>query len=139
MSTADDISLLAMQAARLSPASIALTMGWSEARTARRLRLLNGAVCPMSGSGQGAATPPVETPDPEDEPEEDDYTPVEPGHGLVTRAFAVLPSGFGADCRLSDGRRVFTLTGKERQALGRRIRVAQGEGVWTMIGEAGDA
>jgi len=137
VSTADDVSLLAMQAARMSPASIALTMGWSEARTARRLRVLNGALPTMMGP-RPDETPAVADAEPEEEPPEDDDTPVEPGQGLVTRAFAVLPSGYGADCRLSDGRRVFTLTGKNRQAPGRRIRVSQGDGVWTMVGEVGD-
>lgn len=40
MSQADDDSLLAMAAARMSSASIAMTMGWSEARVYNRLAKL---------------------------------------------------------------------------------------------------
>lgn len=108
----------------MSVASIAYTMGWGVDRTTKRLQLLNG--CAPEAVVVGF-------PDDPEPPVAASVKPVQPieekpiglGEGLVLRAFGLRFGGHGADCLLADGRRVFTVTGRDRIEPGKRIRVEQ--------------
>lgn len=121
MSIADDMSLMAMQAANMSPASIARIMGWSPARAAKRLAELAPGAARLSRLAQAGA---VVRPKPVEPIAE---RPIEAGVGLVLRTFMVWGGRQGAACLLGDGRQVFTVTGRARQDAGARIPVRQVE------------
>ncbi len=108
----------------MSLASIAATMGWGLERTTKRLQLLNGVepsavVVAFADDPEPPVAASVKPVEPIDE------KPIAPGEGLVLRSFALRYGGHGADCLLADGRRVFTVTGRDAQAPGKRIRVEQ--------------
>lgn len=132
MSAIDDQSLLAMREARMSVASIAQTMGWGVDRTQRRLDFLTRE--PGERPTAAEATPAV-APAPELEVE----AAIGEGEGLVLRVFAVHPDGNGADCRIADGRNVFTLTGERRLEPGQRVAVVQAGNVWRLAEGRADA
>lgn len=130
MSRADDASLLAMKSARMSVASMAWTMGWSEARVERRLQAL--APAPAARLRAGRTEPPA------------DAKPVRgpavgqlgEGEGLVTRAFALHGGGYGAAVLLAGDLLAFTETGHRRLAQGDQVAVAPGAGVYQIRGGA---
>jgi len=123
MSKADDLSLLAMQAARMSTAAIAATMGWGLERATKRLQDLNGGAEPGEAVVVAfAPAAPGMSPSPVDALDE---KPLGEGEALVLRSFSLRAGGYGADCLLGDGRRVFTVTGRDRQDPTTRIRVEQ--------------
>ena len=130
----DDVSLLAMQAAGMAVASIASVMGWNVTRATRRLDFLNAEpVAHEAAALDQAISPKLRAIAPVSE------KPIPEGQGLVLRAFTVHPDGFGADCVLADGRRVFTVTGRDRQDPGSRIQVEPAGDVWRMVEAAADA
>ncbi|MBC7169065.1 hypothetical protein [Phenylobacterium sp.] len=128
----DDQSLLAMRDARMSVASIAQTMGWGLERTQRRLDFLTREPSERPAEPEAA---PACAPAPEREME----AAIGEGEGLVLRVFAVHPDGNGADCRVADGRNVFTLTGERRLEPGQRVAVVQAGDVWRLAEGRSDA
>lgn len=132
MSAIDDQSLLAMREAKMSVASIAQTMGWGLDRTQRRLDFLTREPGERPAEPEAA---PACAPAPEREME----AAIGAGEGLVLRVFAVHPDGNGADCRIADGRNVFTLTGERRLEPGQRVAVVQAGDVWRLAEGRADA
>ena len=132
MSAIDDQSLLAMREAKMSVASIAQTMGWGLDRTQRRLDFLTRQ--PGERPAEAEAAPDCAPP-----PEREVEAAIGQGEGLVLRVFAVHPDGNGADCRIADGRNVFTLTGERRLEPGQRVPVVQAGDVWRLAEGRADA
>ncbi len=123
MSRADNESLLAMQSARMSVASIAHTMGWSEARVLRRL----DALVPMRpGADEDPDDQVVVALEPEPQP-----PPLSEGEGWVMWTFCVFSGGYGAAVVIPDGRLVYAETGREQLAMSVKVAVAQRGAVWT--------
>ncbi|MEW6016674.1 MAG: hypothetical protein AB1760_01215 [Pseudomonadota bacterium] len=134
MSAMDDQSLLAMREARMSVASIAQTMGWGLERTQRRLDFLTREPGERPAEAEAEAAPACAPP-----AEREVEAAIGEGEGLVLRVFAVHPDGNGADCRIADGRNVFTLTGERRLEPGQRVAVVQAGDVWRLAEGRADA
>lgn len=124
MSRADNESLLAMQSARMSVASIAHTMGWSEARVQRRLDRL--ALKDTAAPEEDPDDQVVVAPPPEPEPPQ-----LSEGEGWVMWTFCVFAGGYGAAVVIPDGRLVYAETGREQLVLSAKVAVAQKAGGWT--------
>lgn len=123
MSRADNESLLAMHGARMSVASIAHTMGWSEARVQRRL----DALVPMKPAAEEDLDDQVVVVlEPGPEP-----PPLSEGEGWVMWSFCVFSGGYGAAVVVPDGRLVYAETGREQLPMSVKVAVAQRGGVWT--------
>lgn len=136
MSLADDKSLLAMKAARMSLGSIAYTMGWSERRVERRLAELEAAEAvaqprpPVTPERAPAPTPVRKAaPKPAARPRPSAGA----SRGLVTRTFALYGGGRGAAVLLDDARVVFTETGHARPELLDEVDVTAGDGCFHLV------
>jgi hypothetical protein len=125
-----------MQSARMSVASMASTMGWSERRVQSRLDALNSPALPEDPAIPVAASAEEAADEDFDPIEAVDLTTLAEGEGVAVRSFSLEAGGFGASIKLRDGRTVFTVTGGHQVARGQRIKVRQAGNVWTMEGQA---
>jgi hypothetical protein len=151
VSLADDKSLLAMKAARMSEASIANTMGWTETRVRRRLKALEEAAARQLGEVLGRPVeavseprlPRPQRPERAPRPANRVRTPARPGAphpvqadaclGLVTRTFRTSAAGRGAALLLDDGRIVFTEQVAEDVKPLDEVEAAPAEGCFRML------
>ncbi len=126
MSRADNESLLAMQSARMSVASIAHTMGWSEARVQRRLEALNAPRSPDQPVPANEADDQLGAPSADPAPPQ-----LAAGEGWVMWTFCVFAGGYGAAVVIPDGRLVYAETGRDQLPLSVKVAVVQSGDVWT--------
>jgi hypothetical protein len=129
VSQADDSSLLAMKAAKMSVGSIAFTMDWTERRVERRLAELQAATLPQVPVTPERRPPanPVRIQPPKPRPKA-----CRDGEGLVTRTFVLASGGLGAAVVLAD-QLVFTETGTVRPDLGAHIPIQPGDGCYQLV------
>lgn len=147
MTTIDDQSLLAMQSARMSPASIAQTMGWRLARVERRLGELAEAAkrAATAFSGAGAALSAAITEARFTAPREIAPVaekPILAGTALILRSFSVWGGGHASHGELADGRRVLIWTGDPKLSPGARPKVREADVSdfkWTVVAGADNA
>jgi len=138
LSVADDMSLTAMKAARMSTGSIAFTMGWSERRVERRWEELQALEKPAAGKPE-ADPPPVAvevaTPGRTEAPapRRKAVAGGREDNGFVTRTFALVDGGRGAAVLLDGSDLVFTETGHRTPALGGRIHAEPADGCFRMV------
>jgi len=145
VTTIDDQSLLAMQSARMSPASIAQTMGWRLARVERRLGELaeaaKRAASALSDVGAAAAIVESRFAAPPEIPAVAEK-PIAAGQALILRSFAVWGGGHASHGELSDGRRVLIWTGEPKLSPGARPKVREanvGDFKWGVVVEVAHA
>lgn len=129
----DDVSLLAMRAAKMSTGSIAWALNWTEKRVERRLAELAARAEAAAAPAWAPAEPtpaPAALPAPEPASADAPEPEIADGDGLVTRTFQLAAGGFGAAVLLPDRRLVFAETGRTRAVEGRFVKTVPAEGVY---------